>query len=680
MTTPISSYVQYLPAVYWSRDNDTAQFLGRSLRIFEKILTGLPIDARAVRAHAPFTTADNDRVRLGIADHGRRFRADDWITIDGSAEREQIDHIANGELVLKANLNAGPYVVGTVRIADLTPGQTSFRVDNESMLGPGTVVELRQGITTETATVAAYDRQFVTLSYGLVNTYAMAAASLPVELSDGIPLLHSGREYDDLESTIDHLYELFSPWRTRSDFLPWLASWLALPLHPEWDEYQKRKLIAEIVDVYQHRGLKTGLHTYLDIWAVSPAQPRIAIDDGDAVFRWHPDDPTELHSIAHSNTIATSGGALTMLLHPTAIAIDGMNALIVADEGDMSLTIPRPPAIWRMSSWGETEFNVTGGMPAPTPIHSGAPLERPAAIVVDSLDRFAVVDIGTVTGAASVDSGIFRFDPPGYALTTVIDQTTAPTFPAIRPVDMIINSAGDFVVLDRGNHPLGSPPAGAAVPKLVIVSEGPLSVATQALLTITEPTAMVEIGGRFIIADAQDQAGAVPADLIEVDPANGFAETSLLSMIPAADNPLIFPTGLAQESPTSILVCDMGVRWGFIPPGSSNRSMAEPAALYRIDLSTGVPTITRLASGKQMVQPTKICRDRRGGAVISDRGETQNTAPQRSWRAGANELGVVVLFSQQRPTTNDERNLIRRGITSVINEQKPGHTAWWMDS
>ena len=40
----LSSYLDYLPPFLWSDENDHEQFLGRMLRIFEKILTGLPDD------------------------------------------------------------------------------------------------------------------------------------------------------------------------------------------------------------------------------------------------------------------------------------------------------------------------------------------------------------------------------------------------------------------------------------------------------------------------------------------------------------------------------------------------------------------------------------------------------------------------------------------------------------
>jgi phage tail-like protein len=118
-------------------------------------------------------------------------------------------------------------------------------------------------------------------------------------IPDGIPINHitheqdkDGKpvdrthEHDDFEKTIDELYNIFNPWKTDEDFLPWLASWVALTLQKDWSEYQKRKLISEIVSIYQEHGLKKGLYDYLDIYTTNEeARPRIVIDDGDAIFR-----------------------------------------------------------------------------------------------------------------------------------------------------------------------------------------------------------------------------------------------------------------------------------------------------------------------------------------------------------------------------------------------------------
>lgn len=51
------------------------------------------------------------------------------------------------------------------------------------------------------------------------------------------------------------------PDRTRApvEFLPWLASWVALTLREDWEEEEKRRFISQIVPLYRQRGTKAGL-------------------------------------------------------------------------------------------------------------------------------------------------------------------------------------------------------------------------------------------------------------------------------------------------------------------------------------------------------------------------------------------------------------------------------------
>ena len=508
-------------------------------------------------------------------------------------------------------------------------------------------------------------------------------------IEDGVPIRHASHEHEALEATLDNLHHLFDPWRAPEALLPWLASWVALTRESGWTEYQWRKLMSEIVPAYQMRGLKEGLLKHLDVYVAGRARPRIAIDDGEAVLRgeYRPDGTLQLHGVVYSNTISVPGAATTMLLHPSAVAVDADNRYVVADQGDVSLRLPRPPAVWRVSSTGEVEYQPGTTRPIPRPMLAGVPLATPSAIVVDAQGRYAMLDVGDLrTGPSSTTpiSGIYRLVPPtGNGPTqppsTVIGQSTTPKFPAVYPVDMVLDSAGRFVVLDRGTHISGDPPAGpAAAPRVVIVSEAPLAVVTQALLGVEEPTALVMDGqGRFVVADARNQSGSTPANLVRFDPANWGSPSPLLGQVPSGQNPLIFPTGLAFESPQSLLVCDTGVRWGYDQTDGdpSYRSLAEPAAIYRVDLSQTPPTITRLTRERQLVQPSKLAIDRTGAPVVVDRGAKTVT---RSWRAGSNEFGVLVHFSRQRGATRDERYDIRRGIVKVVNENKPAHTSGWL--
>ncbi|NJP10300.1 MAG: phage tail protein I [Leptolyngbyaceae cyanobacterium RU_5_1] len=47
--------------------------------------------------------------------------------------------------------------------------------------------------------------------------------------------------------------------RSPSEFLPWLASWVALTLREDWGEAEQRRFIGQIVPLYQKRGTKSGI-------------------------------------------------------------------------------------------------------------------------------------------------------------------------------------------------------------------------------------------------------------------------------------------------------------------------------------------------------------------------------------------------------------------------------------
>jgi phage tail-like protein len=69
--------------------------------------------------------------------------------------------------------------------------------------------------------------------------------------------------FERVLATIDHYV---SPAFTNPDFLPWLATWVALVLDEEWDEAKRRSLIAEAVALYRERGTVQGLKRYLEIY------------------------------------------------------------------------------------------------------------------------------------------------------------------------------------------------------------------------------------------------------------------------------------------------------------------------------------------------------------------------------------------------------------------------------
>lgn len=72
--------------------------------------------------------------------------------------------------------------------------------------------------------------------------------------------------YADLERTLNGLHRYFDPLEAPGEFLPWLASWVALTINQGWDDAKKRKLIREAIGIYGYRGTVRGLKLFLSIF------------------------------------------------------------------------------------------------------------------------------------------------------------------------------------------------------------------------------------------------------------------------------------------------------------------------------------------------------------------------------------------------------------------------------
>ncbi len=73
--------------------------------------------------------------------------------------------------------------------------------------------------------------------------------------------------FQDLETSIRDLPRLFDPHAVPKEFLPWLATWLALSLDENRDEQEQRQLIASAFERYGRRGTVAGLRESLRLFA-----------------------------------------------------------------------------------------------------------------------------------------------------------------------------------------------------------------------------------------------------------------------------------------------------------------------------------------------------------------------------------------------------------------------------
>jgi len=87
-------------------------------------------------------------------------------------------------------------------------------------------------------------------------------------------LLISAHLTSGIEERLEYLHEFFDPRLTPSGFLPWLASWLAMPLLEGWDEDKRREIIQRIPELYRLRGTARGLKLALRLFADVKAEIR----------------------------------------------------------------------------------------------------------------------------------------------------------------------------------------------------------------------------------------------------------------------------------------------------------------------------------------------------------------------------------------------------------------------
>lgn len=80
-------------------------------------------------------------------------------------------------------------------------------------------------------------------------------------------LLVSGHLTSGIEESLEFIHELFDPRITEARWLPWLASWLAMPLLEGWDEEKRREIVQRTPELYRLRGTARGLKLALRLFA-----------------------------------------------------------------------------------------------------------------------------------------------------------------------------------------------------------------------------------------------------------------------------------------------------------------------------------------------------------------------------------------------------------------------------
>ncbi len=69
--------------------------------------------------------------------------------------------------------------------------------------------------------------------------------------------------FGSVQDTLDRAHTFFDPYEAPPEFLPWLASWTAMVVDPDWSEDKKRAILKRAVDLYRIRGTRRGLALFL---------------------------------------------------------------------------------------------------------------------------------------------------------------------------------------------------------------------------------------------------------------------------------------------------------------------------------------------------------------------------------------------------------------------------------
>ena len=208
-----SKYLRYLPSIYQTeKDENGFTFLGRFLKAFEKVLSGI----------------------------------DDGVTIEYLFSWDEIPGNDNQRLIEYLSLDFGVEWVKIAKIEKIESGKTIRVSDENNYLS----LELNSEKTEVTLKIdgVSPDEFIVKTENGNLNVY--------------------NKPLKGIEEILDTIHDYFDPMETPLEFLNWLAGWVALTLieGEGWNEEKNRNLIAKTVPLYKKRGTKEGLEEYIRIY------------------------------------------------------------------------------------------------------------------------------------------------------------------------------------------------------------------------------------------------------------------------------------------------------------------------------------------------------------------------------------------------------------------------------
>jgi phage tail-like protein len=111
----------------------------------------------------------------------------------------------------------------------------------------------------------------VTLQVSRTSWIRYLPAIYQVPASDGSHLVQgllwiAQTLFTRIERRLDRIWETFDPLTASSEFLPWLASWLALGLDAGWDDRTRRRVLQNASRLYRIRGSRQALVEWIQLF------------------------------------------------------------------------------------------------------------------------------------------------------------------------------------------------------------------------------------------------------------------------------------------------------------------------------------------------------------------------------------------------------------------------------
>lgn len=73
--------------------------------------------------------------------------------------------------------------------------------------------------------------------------------------------------FEGIKSQVDGGHRLYRPSEAPTEFLPWLAQWMAIGLDPDWPEWRQRRILRKAAGLYRVRGTRKSLIALIQIFA-----------------------------------------------------------------------------------------------------------------------------------------------------------------------------------------------------------------------------------------------------------------------------------------------------------------------------------------------------------------------------------------------------------------------------